>query len=286
MKIKKVGIILKPGSVKPRKIAKELIAWLSDRGIDTVVDAVEKDLDILIILGGDGTLLQVAHKASRYEIPVMGINLGGLGFLTAVSAKERFEALKLLLAGKMKVEKRKLLKTRLLGESSGTKSSKGYQYALNDVVINKGDIDQVVKLKTWSNQEFITTYRADGLIFSTPTGSTAYNLSSGGPIVQPGMNCILVTPICPFMLESRPVLLAPDVTLITQLEGKADNVKVIVDGRFTWNMVEDSQLEVTTAKKPLHLINMPQKGYFEILRNKLNWGGTGNKIPELMKKKG
>jgi len=286
MKINAVGLILKPGSVKLRQIAKELIAWLSDRGIDTVIDAVEKNLDILIILGGDGTLLQVAHKASRYEIPVMGINLGGLGFLTAVSAKERFEALELLLAGKMKVEKRMLLKTRLRGESSGAKSSKDYQYALNDVVINKGDIDQVVKLKTWSNQEFITTYRADGLIFSTPTGSTAYNLSSGGPIVQPGMNCILVTPICPFMLESRPVLLAPDVTLITQLEGKADNVKVIVDGRFTWNMVEDSQLEVTTAKKPLHLINMPQKGDFEILRNKLNWGGTGNKIPKLTKKKG
>ena len=283
MKIKKVGIILKQGSSKPRKIAKELITWLADKGIDTVVDSVDSDLDILIILGGDGTLLQVADKASRYEIPVMGINLGGLGFLTAVSAKERFEALELLLAGKMTVEKRMLLKTRLLGTADNIKSSVDYQYALNDVVINKGDIDQVVKLKTWSDQEFITTYRADGLIFSTPTGSTAYNLSSGGPIVQPGLPCILVTPICPFMLESRPVLLSPGVTLITQLEGKADNVKVIVDGRFTWNMEENSQLEVKTARKPLHLINMPHKGYFEILRNKLNWGGSGNKVPELRK---
>ena len=283
MKIRKAGIILKHGSAKPRKIARELITWLTNKGIDTVVDTVIKDLDILIILGGDGTLLQVADKASRYKIPVMGINLGGLGFLTAVSAKERFEAMELLLAGKMTVEKRMLLKTRLLGPIDATKASMEYQYALNDVVINKGDVDQVVKLKTWSNQEFITTYRADGLIFSTPTGSTAYNLSSGGPIVQPGLPCILVTPICPFMLESRPVLLAPDVTLVTQLEGKADNVKVIVDGRFTWNMVENSQLEVTTAKKPLHLISMPQKGYFEILRNKLNWGGSGNKIPKLRK---
>ena len=171
--------------------------------------------------------------------------------------------------------------TRLLETDDNLKSSMDYQYALNDVVINKGDIDQVVKLKTWSDQEFITTYRADGLIFSTPTGSTAYNLSSGGPIVQPGLPCILVTPICPFMLESRPVLLSPDVTLVTQLEGKADNVKVIVDGRFTWNMEENSQLEVKTARKPLHLINMPHKGYFEILRNKLNWGGTGNKVPSL-----
>ena len=283
MKIRKAGIILKQGSAKPRKIARELITWLSDRGIETVVDTVDKDLDILIILGGDGTLLLVADKASRYEIPVMGINLGGLGFLTAVAAKERFEAMELLLAGKMLVQKRILLKTRLLGTSADKTSPENYLYALNDVVINKGDIDQIVKMRTWSDQEFITTYRADGLIFSTPTGSTAYNLSSGGPIVQPGLPCILVTPICPFMLESRPVLLSPEVTLITQLDGKADNVKVIVDGRFAWNMLENSQLEVKTAKKPLYLVSMPQKGYFEILRNKLNWGGIGNKIPELRK---
>lgn len=283
MKIRKAGIILKQGSSKPRKIARELITWLADRGIDTVVDTVDKDLDILIILGGDGTLLLVADKASRYEIPVMGINLGGLGFLTAVAAKERFEAMELLLAGKMLVQKRILLKTRLLGTSADRTSPENYQYALNDVVINKGDIDQIVKMRTWSDQEFITTYRADGLIFSTPTGSTAYNLSSGGPIVQPGLPCILVTPICPFMLESRPILLSPDVTLITQLDGKADNVKVIVDGRFAWNMLENSQLEVKTAEKPLYLVSMPQKGYFEILRNKLNWGGIGNKIPKLRK---
>lgn len=283
MKIRKAGIILKQGSAKPRKIAKELITWLSDRGIETVVDTVDKDLDILIILGGDGTLLLVADKASRYEIPVMGINLGGLGFLTAVAAKERFEAMELLLAGKMLVQKRILLKTRLLRTSADKTSPENYLYALNDVVISKGDIDQIVKMRTWSDHEFITTYRADGLIFSTPTGSTAYNLSSGGPIVQPGLPCILVTPICPFMLESRPVLLSPEVTLITQLDGKADNVKVIVDGRFAWNMLENSQLEVKTAKKPLYLVSMPQKGYFEILRNKLNWGGIGNKIPELRK---
>jgi len=283
MKIRKAGIILRHGSAKPRKIAKEIISWLADKGVSTVVDTVEKDLDILIILGGDGTLLHIAAQASNYEIPVMGINLGGLGFLTAVAANERFEALELLLAGKMLVEKRMLLKTRLLGDADTNErpDPADYEYALNDVVISKGEIDQIVQFKTWSDREFITTYRADGLIFSTPTGSTAYNLSSGGPIVQPELPCILVTPICPFMLESRPVLLSPDVTLVTQLAGKADNVKVIVDGRFTWNMAENSRLEVKTASKPLQLISMPEKGYFEILRNKLNWGGTGNKVPKL-----
>jgi len=283
MKIRKAGIILKKGFQKPRKIGDEIISWLAARGVETVVDQVTEDLDILIILGGDGTLLHIADKARRHEIPVMGINLGGLGFLTAVSAKERFEALELLLQGKMMIEKRMLLKTRLLGGPEADSSSGGYLYALNDVVISKGDIDQIVKLRTWSNREFITTYRADGLIFSTPTGSTAYNLSSGGPIVQPGLPCILVTPICPFMLESRPVLLSPEVTLVTQLAGKAHNVKVIVDGRFTWKMLENSRLEVKTSSKPLHLISMPKKGYFEILRNKLNWGGTGYKIPKLPK---
>jgi NAD+ kinase len=283
MKIRKAGIILKKGFKKPREIGQEIINWFSEKGVETVVDQVTDDLDILIILGGDGTLLHIADKASRYGIPVMGINLGGLGFLTAVSVKERYEALELLLQGQMKVEKRLLLKTRLLREPETEASSGNYLYALNDVVISKGDIEQLVKLRTWSDQEFITTYRADGLIFSTPTGSTAYNLSSGGPIVQPRLPCLLVTPICPFMLESRPVLLSPDVTLITQLASKADNVKVIVDGRFTWKMVENSKLEVKTAGKPLLLISMPQKGYFEILRNKLNWGGTGNKIPKLPK---
>jgi NAD+ kinase len=280
MKINKAGIILKKGFTKPRRIGDDIIRWLAAKGVETVVDQVTKDLDILIILGGDGTLLHIADKASRYEIPVMGINLGGLGFLTAVSAKERFEALELLLQGKMRVEKRLLLKTRLHSGHESESSTSPYLYALNDVVISKGDIDQIVNLRTWCDRELITTYRADGIIFSTPTGSTAYNLSSGGPIVQPKLDCILVTPICPFMLESRPVLLAPDVTLVTQLAGKAHNVKVIVDGRFTWKMVENSRLEIKTASKPLQLISMPQKGYFEILRNKLNWGGTGNKIPK------
>jgi NAD+ kinase len=281
MKIRKAGIILKKGFKKPRRIGEEIISWLTAKGVETIVDQVTEDMDILIILGGDGTLLHIADKASRHEIPVMGINLGGLGFLTAVSAKERFEALDLLLQEKMTVEKRMLLKTRLLAKPGADSSPAKYLYALNDVVISKGDVDQIVKLRTWSDQEFITTYRADGLIFSTPTGSTAYNLSSGGPIVQPGLPCILVTPICPFMLESRPILLPPGVTLITQLSGKAHNVKVIVDGRFTWKMEENSRLEVKTASKPLLLVSMPKKGYFEILRNKLNWGGTGNKIPKL-----
>jgi NAD+ kinase len=274
MKIYKAGIILKKNSERPRQIADELVNWFSAKGIETVLDQVTADLDVLVILGGDGTLLHVADKASKHEIPVIGINLGGLGFLTAVAEDERIEALTSLLEGTVSIEERMLIKTRLRKGSADTAESTEYHYALNDVVISKGNIDQIIRLSTWADQEYITTYRADGLIFSTPTGSTAYNLSAGGPIVQPGLPSLLVTPICPFMLESRPVLLAPDVQLVTKLVSKVNDVKVIVDGRLTWEMQENFQLEVKVAEKPLLLISSPQKGYFEILRNKLNWGGS------------
>jgi NAD+ kinase len=274
MKIYKAGIILKKNSERPRLIAAELVNWFAAKGIETVLDQVTADLDVLVILGGDGTLLHVADKASKHEIPVMGINLGGLGFLTAVAEDERVEALTSLLEGSVSIEERMLIKTRLRKGSADIAESTEYHYALNDVVISKGNIDQIIRLSTWADQEYITTYRADGLIFSTPTGSTAYNLSAGGPIVQPGLPSLLVTPICPFMLESRPVLLAPDVQLVTKLVSKVNDVKVIVDGRLTWEMQENFQLEVKVAEKPLLLISSPQKGYFEILRNKLNWGGS------------
>ena len=260
MKIYKAGIILKKNSERPRQIAAELVNWFSAKGIETVLDQVTADLDVLVILGGDGTLLHVADEASKHEIPVMGINLGGLGFLTAVAEDERVEALTSLVEGTVSIEQRMLIKTRLHKGSADTVQPTEYHYALNDVVISKGNIDQIIRLSTWADQEYITTYRADGLIFSTPTGSTAYNLSAGGPIVQPGLPSLLVTPICPFMLESRPVLLAPDVQLVTKLVSKVNDVKVIVDGRLTWEMQENFQLEVKVAEKPLLLISSTQKG--------------------------
>jgi NAD+ kinase len=282
MKIKKAGIILKKGSERPRRIAAEFIDWFTEHNIETAVDQVTDDMDILVILGGDGTLLHIADQASRLEIPVMGINLGGLGFLSAVSEDERLEALNSLLEGPLSIQKRMLLKTRLRTGPDDTPADQ-YYYALNDVVISKGNIDQIMQLSTWADDEFITTYKADGLIFSTPTGSTAYNLSAGGPIVQPGLHCILVTPICPFMLESRPVLLPPNVKMVTKLASRAYDVKVIVDGRVAWEMEENFQLEVEVAEKPLLLISSPNKGYFEILRNKLNWGGSSNNLENPLK---
>lgn len=284
MRIKKVGIVLKKGSEGPQLIGNELAAWFAKRSIDAVIgDTIAPDLDILVILGGDGTLLHVADKASGYQIPVVGVNLGGLGFLTEVAVDERYAALETILTGSVTVEKRMMIKTRLCR----VRGCSEWRYALNDVVISKGSVDQIVRLSTWADEEYITTYRADGLIFSTPTGSTAYNLSAGGPIVQPELRSVLVTPICPFMLDSRPVLLSSSVRLTTRIASQANDVKVIVDGQFAWDMKGDDVLEVQEAEKPLLLICAPNKGYFEILRGKLNWGGgRGNdRLADLEKEK-
>ena len=275
MDIRKVGIVLKNESPEPERIGKELVDWFAGRSVTTVVDEITADMDMVVVLGGDGTLLHVADQASRFGIPVVGVNMGDLGFLTEVAVEERYDALDAILGGEVVLEERMMLKARL---RRGEEASE-WLYVLNDVVINKGSVDRLVRLSTWADHEYITTYKADGLIFSDATGSTAYNLSAGGPVVHPALRAILVTPICPFMLESRPVLLPSSMNLCTCLAGDAGEVKVIVDGRFAWEMKKGDQLEVQAAEKPLLLIGSPRKGYFEILRSKLNWGGRSEGLP-------
>ena len=267
--IKKAGIILKKGFSDPGRVCADVLEWFAKRSVETVIDDVTPDMDLLVILGGDGTLLHVADRASEFGIPVLGVNLGDLGFLTEVSVDERNSAFESIMMGDAVIDDRMMLKARLC---RGTQFSE-YCYALNDVVISKGNLDHLVKLDTWADQEYITTYKADGLIFSTPTGSTAYNLSAGGPIVHPGFDSILVTPICPFMLGSRPVLLPPVTKLATKLAGPVNDLKVIIDGQSAWDMKESDLLEVEASDRPLRLICSPAEGYFGILRSKLNWGG-------------
>jgi NAD+ kinase len=275
MQIRTAGIIRKHDSDLPRQIGAEIGAWLNERGVAVEFDRISENLDILVILGGDGTLLHVADQAARYQIPVVGVNLGSLGFLTEIAVEDRYEALERIMSGPVVVEDRLMFKARHRGRTE----TSSWSYALNDVVISKGNLDRLVRMEAWADGEFINSYRADGLIISTPTGSTAYNLSAGGPIVHPAMRAVLVTPICPFMLESRPVLLPESARLSIRLAGQSNDVKVIIDGRSTWDMAEGDQLEVVAAENPLRLICSPQKGYFEILRRKLNWGGR-NPRPE------
>lgn len=267
--VKKIGLILKKGSEQAVQIGSELHDWLTPKGYVVVVDHIDESIDMLIILGGDGTLLRIAAKASLLDIPVVGINLGTLGFLTEVAVKERFSALDIILDGTITMEHRMMFQARLVGPLGRSE----WVSSLNDIVISKGTIDRLVRLCTWADQQFVASYKADGLIISTPTGSTAYNLSAGGPIVHPSIASILMTPICPFMLESRPVLLPDDVVVTARLTGQARDVKIIVDGQPVWDMKEEDSLEVVVSDKKLKLICSPWEGYFDILRNKLNWGG-------------
>ncbi len=271
MALSRIGIIKKRGLSKADQLGDELSAWFAERAVAVEFDVITPDMNLLVILGGDGTLLHVAEKAAHYAIPVVGINLGSLGFLTEVAIAERYQVLESLLAGTGGIEERMMLKARVCGLQRESE----WRFALNEIIASRGTLERLIRLSTWADGEYITTYKADGVIFSTPTGSTAYNLSAGGPIVQPGLRSILLTPICPFMLESRPILLPRKRRVTTRITESVEEVQVIIDGQPAWTMRSDDTLEVVTAEKPLRLVCSPTKGYFDILRNKLNWGGKG-----------
>ena len=268
--LRTTGIITKKDDQPASTYAETLGIWLKKRGIAVSLNRIAPDMDMLIILGGDGTLLHIAAEAARYSIPVIGINLGHLGFLTELTKDEAEEALERIISGTLVVENRLMLKACLIKKGV----SQGYRYALNDVVMNKNSLDRVLHLSAQADEEFITTYKADGLIISTPTGSTAYNLSAGGPLVYPGLSSILVTPICPFMLSSRPILLPANRTISIRFDARdfTGNANIIIDGQASWSMHREDVLEIRPAENPLQLIVSPHKDYFAILRNKLLWG--------------
>lgn len=275
LSLEKVGIITKIYDHHPDEYAQTVAHWLKKRSISTSINEIVPDLDLIIVLGGDGTLLHIAEKAAKHGIPVLGINLGNLGFLTELTENETFTALENIVSRQVTVENRLMLKTRITSE--GVKSVS--RYALNDVVIAKNVLDRLLILSTRADDEYITTYRADGLIFSSPTGSTAYNLSAGGPLVYPGLATITVTPICPFMLSSRPVILPADKKVVTHFTAKSasEHAQVIIDGQAFWELKDGDELEVAAAGQYLQLVVSSTRDYFTILRNKLHWGVLGTK---------
>lgn len=282
MHIRYAGIIIRKDSPDVLRVGRELADWYRKRSVKAELDRIDPKMDMLTILGGDGTLLHVADQAARHGIPVVGINLGNLGFLTEIAAEEMYQVLEEILCGEVSVEERMMLRAELLNEQG---DSAGVPLlALNEVVIVKSSTEPMMRLGCWADREYITTYKADGLIISTPTGSTAYNLSAGGPIAHAELRTLLVTPICPFMLESRPVLLSPRTQVTAQLAPPSTNVKIMVDGHLGWTMRANDFLSINAAAEPLRLISSPHKGYFDILRNKLNWGGRdpGYRLPEAL----
>ena len=263
---RRVGLIKKIDDADTDRFAEELAAWLSERGVWVERDRVEAGQDLLVVLGGDGTLLRVAERAAAHGIPVIGVNMGSLGFLTELSVAEAKMALARIFNEEVVIESRMMLR---VSAESGLAA-----YALNDIVINKNATDRLLKLTTYAGGDFITTYRADGLVFSTPTGSTAYNLSAGGPLVYPGADCVIITPICPFMLSSRPIILPSCLTITSEFIGRGDGecAHVLVDGKYFVAMESGEQLEIRAAEHPLLLLAISERDYFSVLRGKLHWG--------------
>lgn len=280
-----IGILSRPRREQLSVVVPPLLKWLEARGIKTMLDeetaaalptgskgqprsAVADASQLLLVLGGDGTMLTAARLAAPRKIPILPINMGSLGFLTSFTLDELYPALEETLAGESSINQRVMLHAELVRAGSVTES----QRALNDVVIHKGALARMIQLELSINSDFVCRYRADGLIISSPTGSTAYSLSAGGPIVHPAVEAFIITPICPHMLTDRPVVVRDYCCLEVKLNGDTESVYLTLDGQRGVPLEPTDIVRVTRAKEQLQLIQPPKKPYFEILRNKLKWG--------------
>jgi NAD+ kinase len=280
-----IGILSRPRRAQLSVVVPPLLKWLEARGVTAVFDeetaaalpdasqgksrTVVADLaQLLLVLGGDGTMLAAAHLAAPRGIPILPVNMGSLGFLTSFTLDELYPALEETLSGHFSVSQRVMLQVEL--ERSGSVIEA--QRALNDAVIHKGALARMIQFELRIGAEFVCRYRADGLIVSTPTGSTAYSLSAGGPIVHPGVESFIVTPICPHMLSDRPLVIRDSSCIEAKLNGEAESVYLTLDGQRGIPMQPTDIVRARRATETLKLIQPPKKPYFEILRNKLKWG--------------
>ncbi len=278
--IKRVGFVIKPHAPQVDKILEELIQYFKTKSIECLLEDVaamkfqRKDgvprenvpeqVDLVIVIGGDGTLLSIAHLAAQKNVPVMGVNLGRLGFLTEVPLDEMALTLDSFLGGNTKI-----ISHRQMLEAD-TKS--GTFYCLNDFVINKGALARMIQCAIWIDGKEIATSKADGLIISTPTGSTAYSLSAGGPIIQPNIPAFIIVPICPHTLSFRPMVISAESTLKIELVTGGEEVWFTLDGQRGGLMEENDSVEVRRSHLTLQLISSPKRNYFDLLQEKLGWG--------------
>jgi NAD+ kinase len=280
-----IGIISRPRRSDLCVVVPPLLKWLEARGIQTLLDEetanclpdsrkgltrqkVADSSQLLLVLGGDGTLLAAARLAAPRGIPVLPINMGSLGFLTNFTLQELHPALDDTLEGRFSLSERVLITVDL--ERAGKVIDT--QRVLNEVVINKGALARMIELELIIDGDFVCRYRADGLIIATPTGSTAYSLSAGGPIVHPTVESFVITPICPHMLSDRPLVIRDSSTIEMKLSGNTESVFLTLDGQRGIPLQPGDIVRAARAKELLKLIQPPRKSYFEILRNKLKWG--------------
>jgi NAD+ kinase len=281
-----VGIISRPRREDIARVVPPLINWLRAHDVQVVCDsetsgcigALAGDTrergnlaacsDLLIVLGGDGTLLSAARMAVERKVPILAVNLGGLGFLTTVSQDEIYPILEEIFTNKHRVSERVMLEAEIV--RNGTVIRR--QIALNDAVLNKAALARIMDLELRVDGEYVTTYKADGLILSTPTGSTAYSLAAGGPIVYPIVEAFVVTPICPHTLTNRPLVIPDSAKIEIDFKAEEDPVFLTLDGQVGVELVRGDHIVVKKAPEKLYLVRPARKTYYEILRTKLKWG--------------
>jgi len=284
MKIKKVGIVANVEKENIAEFARALKTWLEGQKIKVVLEAniaaaigknggfkvadLADHVDLIAVLGGDGTLLRTARYVADRNVPIVGINMGTFGYLTEVNLNETYAALELILKGDFLTEKRMMLDVKV---HRGNKVI-GSGIVLNDVVINRGNLSRIVELEISVDNQYLTTYKSDGLIVSTPTGSTAYSLSAGGPIVFPGKDLIIINPICPHTLSNRPIIFPENADLQITLWSKESGATVTLDGQESYRINAGDNMTIRKSKYVTRLVLSPHRGYAEILRSKLGWG--------------
>jgi NAD+ kinase len=288
--MQKIGIIAKQNKPEAIQVVKELVTWLKEREVACFVDSemakavshpsldkaeMPLAVDMVVVLGGDGTLLAAARALQKKQVPILGVNLGGLGFLTEITLAELYPMLEAILKGAYKTDERMLLEAQVWRSEKKIDTFT----VLNDVVINKGALARIIELETTVDDAYLTTFRADGLIICTPTGSTGYSLSAGGPIVYPSLQSIIITPICPHTMTNRPIIVPKEATINVTLRSGDQEVFLTLDGQVGFKMQPHDRVEVKRGKGFVMLIKSPSRGYFEVLRQKLMWGAdmAGNR---------
>lgn len=281
----KIGLIVNIKRPDAFKVAREVISFLTKNGEHLVVmdmeaaaamgyeklgaDSIEmQGVDLILAMGGDGTLLHTVRMIEGKSIPILGVNLGSLGFLTEITEEGLYSTLTNILQGHYQIEKRMMLSIKIVRQTSTLTTFK----ALNDTVITEAEIARMINLKVFIDDEYLTTYRADGLIISTPTGSTAYSLAAGGAIVVPRMKVLMLTPVCPHTLTARPMIIPENSKITVEIISSGQSI-LTVDGQQTYSLELSDRIEIERAEEETCLIKPQQCGFYEVLRNKLKWGG-------------
>jgi NAD+ kinase len=288
--IKRIGVVVKPHQPDALDTLCRLTKWLHQKEIQLVgraeiaheqierqtgcaVEIVKDDqlarsVDLILVLGGDGTMIATARMIADADVPVMGVNYGGLGYLAEFPIEELFAALDSILSGQYKVQKRVMLAIELWrGEELITRNR-----VLNDVVVNKSALARIIEIEAYLDSQFVNLFRADGLIVATPTGSTAYNLSAGGPVLYPSMNAVVITPICPFTLSNRPIVVPDESVIEVRLITDNEEVALTLDGQVGFPLKVRDRIVIRKSRTTFNLVQPPNRNYFDVLRDKLRWG--------------